>query len=270
MIEVELAGGRIHAEVHGAGPTLVLFHSLLADQSSFNRVTGSFARHFRVVAANLPGFTGSDPVSSGLEAVADRMADAVREVAGKEKPILLGNGYGGFVALLLTIRHPGLISRLVLSDAGAIFSEPGREAFRTMARIVEENGLEAVADIAMRRLFASDFHTANPGLVAERRKRFLLTDKAVFLAACHTLAALDLRSKVAGVKIPVLIIVGEQDEATPPAMSRELAALLPEAKLLVLPGCAHVPQLQAPSEFLAAVLPFLGIAGSQGSPDFCK
>lgn len=261
MNELQLAGGKVHAELHGAGPTLVLFHSLLADRSSFDRVTESFAGHLRVVAANLPGFFGSEAVSGGLEAVADRMAEALRELAGSEKPMLLGNGYGGFVALILAIRHPDLISRLVISDAGAIFSEPGREAFRTMARIADEKGLEAVADIAMRRLFAPDFHAAHPQLVAERRARFLLTDKAVFLAACHALAELDLRAEAAGVNLPVLVMVGEQDEATPPAMSRELAALLPHATLLALPGCAHVPQLQAPGEFLAAVLPFLTSAG---------
>jgi 3-oxoadipate enol-lactonase len=236
---------------------LVLFHSLLADSSSFGRITGALAEHFRIVVPSLPGFPGSEAVHGGIEAVADRMAEAVREVAPRERPILLGNGYGGFVALALVIRHPDLISRLALCDAGAAFSEPGRAAFRTMAKLAASGGLEAVADIAMRRLFAADFHAANPGLVAERRKRFLAMDRAVFAAACEALAVLDLRAQLGSVTIPVRAVVGELDEATPPAMSRELVEMISGAELEILPGCAHVPQLQSPEQFLTAVTPFL-------------
>ena len=63
----------------------------------------------------------------------------------------------------------------------------------------------------------------------------------------------------------MLALVGEQDEATPPVMSREIVALLPAAELMVLPGCAHVPQLQAPDQFLAAVMPFLGVPESKAA-----
>jgi len=157
----------------------------------------------------------------------------------------------------VVIRHPDLVGRLVLADAGAAFSEPGREAFRGMARGAAAKGLEAIADTAMRRLFAPDFHAANPDLVAERRRIFLESDTAVIIAACEALAALDLRPALAEVRIPVLAVVGEQDEATPLAMSREVVAGLPNATLTILEGLAHVPQLQAPDRFLDAVLPFL-------------
>ena len=71
------------------------------------------------------------------------------------------------------------------------------------------------------------------------------------------LAGLDLRPQLAQVKIPVLVLVGEHDEATPPPMSHELAAGLPNAQLKIIPGCAHVPQLQAPEIFLEAIGDFL-------------
>jgi 3-oxoadipate enol-lactonase len=75
----------------------------------------------------------------------------------------------------------------------------------------------------------------------------------VFRAACAQLAELDLRGELHKVKVPALVLVGEQDEATPPPMSRELAAGLPDARLKIIPGCAHVPQLQAPEVFLQAI-----------------
>jgi 3-oxoadipate enol-lactonase len=59
------------------------------------------------------------------------------------------------------------------------------------------------------------------------------------------------------VKVPVLVLVGEHDEATPPAMSHELAELLPQAHLEIIAGCAHVPQLQSPRAFLEVIGDFL-------------
>jgi 3-oxoadipate enol-lactonase len=86
---------------------------------------------------------------------------------------------------------------------------------------------------------------------------FLRTDPQVIEAACEALAGLDLRPQLSHVKIPVLVLVGEHDEATPPPMSRELAAGLPNARLKIIPGCAHVPQLQSPRLFLDAIGDFI-------------
>ncbi|WP_336491232.1 alpha/beta fold hydrolase [Methylobacterium nigriterrae] len=256
-MQIRLAGGRIAAEVHGSGEPLLLFHSLLADRSSFDRITGQLAESFQVIVPDLPGFGASEAVTGGLEPIADRMAEAVRDLKGSHRPIVLGNGFGAFVALQMVIRHPGLVSRLVLADCGACFSEQGREAFRTMAAVSSAKGLSALSETAMRRLFAPDFQAAHPELMQERLAAFLRTDPAVFRAACEALAGLDLRPDLTKVDVPVLVLVGEQDEATPPAMSRELAAGLPDARLMILPGCAHVPQLQAPEHFLEATLTFL-------------
>lgn len=252
-----VADGRVSVSSTGGGPPLVLLHSLLSDASSFDRVAPAFADRFHVHVPDLPGFGGSAAVAGGLEAVADRVADAVREVADGHPVIGLGNGYGGFVLLHCAIRHPDLFDRLVFADCGARFSDAGQQAFRAMEQIAAEKGLDTLADTAMLRLFAPAFQAAHPDLMAERRSAFLRTDPAVFRAACRALANLDLRSHLSEVRVPALVLVGEQDEATPPAMARELAAGLSNARLVILPECAHVPQLQAPDEFASAVSSFL-------------
>ena len=252
-----LAHGRVNAIEHGEGPPLVLFHSLLSDRASFERIVPKLSESFRVIVPELPGFGQSLPVSGGLAAVASRMADAVKDGADGENTIVLGNGYGGFVALQMAIDHPEVAAKLVLADCGAAFSEPGRQAFRNMAAASSTKGLSAITDVAMRRLFAADFQETHPELMCDRREAFLRTDAGVFREACEALASLDLRPQLSQVKVPVLILVGEHDEATPPPMSHELAAGLPSAHLTVLPGCAHVPQLQSPELFLQAIEGFL-------------
>jgi len=251
------ARGTVNAAQSGKGPPLFLFHSLLSDRASFDTIVPELAKSFRVIVPELPGFGRSQAVTGGLAAVADRMAGMVKDAASGEQAIVLGNGYGGFVTLQMAIRHPGIAEKFVFADCGAAFSEPGREAFRNMAAASKAKGLAAITDVAMRRLFAPEFQAAHPDLMADRREAFLKTDPDVFRAACGALATLDLRGELSKVKVPVLVLVGEHDEATPPPMSHELAAGLPQAHLKIIPGCAHVPQLQSPRLFLAAIGDFL-------------
>jgi 3-oxoadipate enol-lactonase len=252
-----LANSTVNTSQSGDGPPLVLLHSLLSDRASFDKIGPKLAETFRVIVPELPGFGSSQIVAGELESVADKMALAMEEAADGQDLILLGNGYGAFVALQMAIRHPNIAKRLVLADCGAAFSEPGRQAFRNMSTAAAAKGLAAITDVAMRRLFASEFQDKNPELMRDRRDAFLRTNPDVFRAACNALAELDLRPQLSQVKIPVLVLVGEYDEATPPPMSYELADGLPDARLIVLPGCAHVPQLQSPEAFLAAITDFI-------------
>jgi 3-oxoadipate enol-lactonase len=256
------ANGTVNAAQSGDGPPLFLLHSLLSDRASFDAIVPELSRSFRVIVPELPGFGRSHPAIGGLAGVADRMAEAVKDAAGDEDAIVLGNGYGGFVALQMAICRPGIATKLILADCGAAFSEPGREAFRNMAAASKARGLAAITDVAMRRLFAPEFQAQYPDLMHDRREAFLKTDPDVFRAACDALASLDLRPGLGRVKVPVLVLVGEHDEATPPPMSQELAAGLPLAHLEIIPGCAHVPQLQAPDIFLDLIGDFLQAANA--------
>ena len=255
------AGGTVNAaqsgQEKGKAPALFLFHSLLSDRASFDAIIPKLSPSYRVIVPELPGFGQSRAVGEDLAAVADRMAEVVRDAAGVDEAIVLGNGYGGFVALQMAIRHPNIAAKLILADCGAAFSESGREAFRNMAAASKAKGLSVITDVAMRRLFAPEFQVQHPDLMRDRREAFLRTDPEVFRAACAALAELDLRPELAQVKVPVLVLVGEHDEATPPPMSHELAAGLPHARLKIIAGCAHVPQLQSPEMFLDAIGDFL-------------
>ncbi|TAM89186.1 MAG: alpha/beta fold hydrolase [Candidimonas sp.] len=257
-IVIPVNGKQLRATVAGRGPEIVLLHSLLTDQSSFDPVFASLAEAHRVVLVSLPGFGASDVVRGGLDVVADHLALALDAGGLAARPVVIGNGYGAFLATVLAIRHPHLVGKLVLAGCGAAFSDSGRAAFRQMAAGARARGLQAVADTAMARLFSAQFREGHPQLMARRRACFLAISPDTFDDACNALATLDLRADLRKVGVPVMVMVGDDDEATPPAMARELAAALPDARLRVLPGCAHVPQLQDPDGFLAAIRAFVG------------
>jgi 3-oxoadipate enol-lactonase len=255
-INVSFKEKNLNFQTAGQGPAIILFHSLLADSTSWDLIIPELLATHQVFKLNLPGFEESDFVGGSLNAIADQIA-GVLESLDLTNPIFMGNGYGGFVALNTALRHPNIPSKLVLADCGACFTEPGRAAFRGMSENAKNKGLTAIADVAMRRLFAPSYQEAHPELIAQRRERFLQIKLETFHGACEALSTMDLRDQVKTLNIPSLVIVGEFDEATPPAMSHELADLLPNAKLNVLQGLAHVPQLQDPQAFLAAIQSFI-------------
>jgi len=241
----------------GSGQAIVLFHSLLADQSSWDLITPTLIKTHQVIQLSLPGFDDSDFVGGSLDAISDQIAHVIQSLKLAHAPIFLGNGYGGFVALNTALRHPQIPAKLVLADCGACFSEPGRAAFRGMSENAKNKGLTAIADVAMRRLFAPEYQVQHPQLIADRKERFLNIHMDTFQGACEALSTMDLRPQVANLQIPSLVVVGEFDEATPVPMSEELAKLLPNAQLKILPGLAHVPQLQDPQAFLDAIHSFI-------------
>lgn len=221
---LEVNGKKLSARVTGVGPPIILFHSLLADGTSFDPISAELRKTHQTIILNLPGFAESAFVGGDLNTIADHIAKWIEALDLSQKPIFLGNGYGGFIALIISIRHPDIAARLVLSDCGAVFSEPGRAAFRMMSATAKEKGLSAIADVAMRRLFAPEFQKINPELTAARKQCFLAVDLQTFQSACEALSTLDIRDQLSKIKVPVLVLVGEHDEATPPPMSQELNA----------------------------------------------
>lgn len=259
MTRIRIEDSILDVAEHGAGKPLLLLHSLLADRSVFDAIVPELARSRRVIVPDLPGFGGSSSAGSTIAGIADRLAGLFDAMSLGGETDVLGNGLGGFVASTLAIRHGSRFDKLVLVGTGVGFSDQGRASFHVMAERVREHGMEGVVDIAMKRLFPEAFIEANAAILAERRAGLLRTHPAFFAQACAALAGLDLRDQMHLIRNPTLVVVGELDAATPPAMARELAVAISGATLVELPGIGHAPMAQAPGAFIAAIAGFLGI-----------
>jgi 3-oxoadipate enol-lactonase len=258
MSLIEVAGGVVDVVSAGEGPDLVLLHSLLIDRSAFDKVVPALARKRRVHLVALPGIDGSSPAGPGVEDFADRVALGLRALRLRPGSAVLGNGFGGFVALALAARHGTLFEKLLLVDTAAGFPSAAKQAFAVMARTVEAGGMGAVAETAARRIFHDAYLAAHPEAVAERRAVLMRFDPRGFVAACRALEGVDLRAALPGIANPTLVVVGEFDAATPLDLARELAQQIKGARFILLPGRGHCPPLEQPDAFLAAVGPFLG------------
>ena len=255
---VKVAGAGVDVVQTGSGRDLVLLHSLLTDRSAFDRVVPALSKTRRLTLVNLPGYGASGPAGVAVEDYADRIAGLLSALRLPLESDVLGNGFGGFIAVALAARHGAKFDRLIVADALAAFPEPARQPLRNLAAKVAQEGIAGALDIAIRRMFPDAFITAHPEVVSER-KRVLEkeADAKCFQHACLALAKLDLTPVLGKIRNPTLVMVGALDQTTLPALARQLANGIPGARFLEIPGCGHCPQIENPEAFIAAVNGFL-------------
>lgn len=257
MAILNVGGAGLDVVQGGEGRDLVLFHSLLTDRTVFDQVITMLGHDRRLTLVNLPGFGESDPAGPAIEDYADRVALLFPALELKpDSTDVVGVSFGGFVAIALAARHGHLFSRLVLVDTAAAFPEPAKAPLRAMAERALENGMGAVVDSAIRRMFTERFIAARPDIVAARSETLLRARPEYFATACRALATLDLRPVLENIKNDTLVVVGKLDVMTPP-LARELMAGIARARLVEIPGSAHCPPVEQPKTFAREVDNFL-------------
>lgn len=261
QIEKLTAGhGALTAARTGQGSDIVVLHSLLADRHAFDSVLPALAANHRVTLFNLPGFHGSQPPLLPLmDAYVATIEDGFQEFGIARDAVLIGNGFGGTLALAFAIAHPERIGKLVLCDAAGCFPAEGRKQFEIMARKVEEGGLAAIAEIAAKRVYSPSYLAAHPEKIEERKNVLLAIDSKGFQAACKILQECDLSPVLHHLRVPTLVICGELDQATPPSLNKEIVERVAGAVYVELPGCGHCPPLEQPEAFIKSIRDFVGL-----------
>src|SRR5262245_37705772 len=126
MTIVKVEGADLDVVQAGAGRDLVLLHSLLTDRSAFDRVAPELSRSRRLTLVNLPGYGASSPAGDDVESYADRVAGLFGALGLPRATDVLGNGFGGFIAVALAARHGVKFDRLIVADALASFPSPAK------------------------------------------------------------------------------------------------------------------------------------------------
>ena len=252
---IETPGGRFSYAETGSGPVRLLLHSLLTDRTAFDQVADSLGG--RLIALDLPGFGSSDTAAPEIDDYALRVAAFITATDLDNDLTVIGNGLGAFVGLGTAIHYGDLLGKLLLVGCGPGFPDSAKPALAGMIQTAETGGMDAVAPIALRRIFTEDFIAANPAIAEERTQIMGRTDPAAFITACSALRSLDYSGLASGVTVPTLIVVGEEDQATPPELAEQLHKLIPGSDLIRLPAIAHAPQLQDPDGFIKATKRFL-------------
>lgn len=263
MPSVRVGGHRIAYERAGAGPPVVLLHGGISDHREWRRQMAALSDGFDVVAWDAPGCgRSSDPAeSSTIDDYADALAGLVAAL-GLGRPHVAGLSWGGGLAIALAHRHPDVPASLTVMGgyAGWAGSLPAEVVEARLRSCLHESRLPAER-------WAPGWI---PGLLSEGAPDELVREVLEIMRGVHpvgyramarSFAAADLRDALPDIALPTLLIYGELDRRAPPSVGAAIAARIPGARMVVVPGVGHMVNMEAPEAVAAELRAFFERAG---------
>ena len=227
-----------HHEVTGDGPPLVLSNSLGATLAMWDPQVKALAKHFQVIRYDTRGHGGSDtpPGPYTIDDVGNDVTDLLDHL-GLESARFAGLSLGGMTGMWLGMHAPARIEKLALLCTSPKMGPP--EMWADRAKLVREEGTEAIVDATFERWFTEGYRAKHP--LKKLRKMFVDVPDEGYASCCAIIERMDLTDGLPNISAPTLIIAGAQDPATPPdGHAAVIAGAVPGAHLEVLDPGAHL------------------------------
>jgi pimeloyl-ACP methyl ester carboxylesterase len=247
-------GETIHFTKDGAGPAVVLIHSLGSSTHMWREQIAALKERFTVLAFDCRGHGQSSAKGEiGVDAFADDLKGLLDHL-GIARCHLVGISMGGAVALSFNQRCPGIAASLVLADTAVTPGEGAAERVAATREAIAYISMQEYGNqYAAQRLLPSTSLDIQDELAAAVAK---VAPKAYNDAMASTLLG-DFTGTLAAVAVPTLVLVGDQDDITPRSAADQIAAGIKAARLEVIPDAGHLSNLDNPQAFNAALLGFL-------------
>lgn len=254
----EVNGIRIHYQQEGTGPDLLLIPGLGASLHVWYAQLKGLSAVMRVTAMDPRGHGASGkpagPYSTRL--FAEDAAELIRDL-GIGPAVVAGSSMSAAVVAELAAGFPELVRAAVLVGGFPKLGPPGKERMEARARTAETEGMEPLADAVAATALGAHTHATQPALVGLFRQGLLANDAQAYAAACRSIIASDVTPRLSELRCPVLILLGSQEQVAPLPAALALKAGIPHAAIRVIPNAGHLPFLEQPAEFNAALLEFV-------------
>ena len=259
-MKITANGISINYQVEGpaSGPVVTLSHSLATNLSMWDPQARALASRYRVVRYDTRGHGGTDAPAGAyaLEQLAED-ARALLRALGIARTHFIGLSMGGFIGQLLALTHPEMLQSLVLCDTTSRVPPEARPMWDERIRVAQTQGMEPHVEPTIGRWFTAPFMEQHAEVVNPVRAIIRGTHPQGYIGCCHAIAALDLTDRLGGIRIPTLVIVGEDDPATPVAASRTIHERIKGSELVILKSASHLSNLEQAEAFNRAVTTFL-------------
>ncbi len=236
-------------------PVLLLSNGLAADLSMWDAQIPFLAAHYRTLRYDNRGH-GNTPASLGpysIDLLASDVVDLLDQLAIRQVHFI-GMSLGGNVGWMLAASYPERIASLVLCDTPI---EAVPEVWATRITTALARGMEPLVEPTLERWLTASFRAASPAVTMQMRQMIRRTSPVGYAGCAAAIQSMRLTPLLPHIKAPTLVIVGEADPATPPAMAERLAASIPGAELVVIKRAAHLPNIEQPEAFNSAIGDFL-------------
>lgn len=271
MPSVVANGIRLHYQESGSGPETVVFsHSFLVSSEHFSPQIETLSRRYRCIAFDHRGHGGSEVTADGYD-MENLYADAVAliEALGCHPCHFIGLSTGGFIGLRLAIRRPDLLSSVVLMDTSADEeAAKARPRYQAMLSALRWLGYWPVAGRVFRMFFspATRSDPARREELAHWRRRMVANDRMAMFRFGHGIfGRAAVADQLGAVRTPALVVVGEDDELTPPSRAQRIAERIPGARLSVIPRAGHLTTVERPGLVTQVIEDFLlGLSSDSG------
>lgn len=237
----------------GAATPLVFLHGVGSDKSVWTPQLEAFAARGRTLAFDYPGYGESEFVPDATRDDYARAILAALDSLGIGRAHVCGLSLGGVVAIALHALAPARCASLILADSFAV--HPDGQAIHDRSIDASRSiGMRALAEARVDSLIGSLASHAVRAEVVETMSRI---DPAAYALGARAVWLADQVERARAIDVPTLVLVGDEDRITPPALSRQLAALIPGAKMMTIENAGHLANLEQPGEFNRAVGQFI-------------
>lgn len=252
-------GISLYYEEHGEGAPLLLGHSLTLDGSMYAPAIPHLAKKYRVLNVDFRGHGRSSKPDEPytLQSMAEDLYSLL-EALGIQKTYYAGLSMGGMVGMRLALSHPEKLEALVLLDTSA-GAEKRRQEFETIAEAMRKSGpSRAVSEFVVNLLLSPTYQREHPEVVSQLVEKLLQADiVGQYRASLAVIQREDILPKLPSIRLPTLVIVGEEDAATPRAEAEAIASHIPSAELTVIPQAGHLSIFEKPLEVVQKIFSFL-------------
>jgi 3-oxoadipate enol-lactonase len=241
-----------------SAPVVTLSHSLATDLGMWEPQAQALAVRYRVLRYDTRGHGGTDaPLGPySLELLA-RDAIGLLDALGIERTHFVGLSMGGMIGQLLGLTRPEKLRTLALCDTASRIPPEARPMWDERVRTAETQGMEPHVLPTLGRWFTPPFLERHPPVVETVRRMIRSTDPKGYAGCCQAIKLLDLTDRLSAIRVPTLILVGDEDAGTPVAASRTIHERIPGSQLVLIPNASHLSNLEQPEAFTQALLGFL-------------
>ena len=269
MTLVDHQGIRIAFEESGSGLPVVLGHSFLYSGKMWREQVPVLAEHYRVINPDLRGHGRSGRLAARFslyDAVDDVIA--VLDALGIERAVWCGLSIGGMVALRAALSHPERVAGLILMDTDAGSETPlHRLKYRVMGAAVRAFGFRPLLPSIAKLMFGATTRRGHPALVDAGKAQFARNHVPSALLCLDALIRRDsVLDRLHEIRVPALVLVGEEDRSLPVALSLRMHDRLPRSTFEVIPGAGHLTALEQPARVNQAIIGFLAGAVAPAGP----